>query len=837
MTTGESAKRATFQVTIDADTPGRILSFLERTLKPPDGWLAFAFLGLNLTAVVLSVERADWVPTPNLIGVLLLAMVVALALYRLPVWPGLTLVLGLVAGLAIIIWQMVSYQVDGQALGSVDELWARLELWFEAARSGSISIDKVPFAFGLMVAAWLTGFLGAWLFLRHRNFWGVFLLGGFGLFSNLTFLPPNTVFLLGAYLFTALLVVARVQAMRRQDRWQERDVRFDKHLVTLTMGDSFFLALAVLVIAFSLPAAGQWRSANGAYESLRSPLESWEDDFNRLFAGLPARRPLGFRIWDDVMPFQGTINPTTTQVLLVESPAEMYWKARTYNTYTSKGWISEDTTFGPLGSTPEFTIASEESERFEVTYSVLPLYTSKRMFSGDRVVGASRDVEVETHSPPAYTLDLSREDLLVSFPPALATVNRSLYEAVLESGGIIDGQELSPLLPPDLMLDAVRRDQGRVVGVELVEALPVPSDVLSVRHPEGTFKSNELYEVTSAVSVAKPEQLRGSGQDYPIYVLDRYTQLPPTVPERVHSLAKDLTTGHTNTYDRVKAIEGYLKTLPYTLKIDPPPYDADGVDHFLFDQGQGYSEYFASSMAVLLRSVGIPARVAAGYTRGDEVEPGAYAVTDSHSHAWVEVYMPGFNWVPFEPTPGTELPVAYRAGIEPEDTSGETTLHNDALFLQCLDDFVPGCEEFYSGAGDANASDPFAGDALPVNTLWWWLVGALAAAAATGLGVYWFWKRYLAVSVQPAVVFGRVAALGHLAAIAPQPHQTPSQFSARLTAALPEIGRQLATVTDIYAREQYGRKKLSQEEEQQLTDAWRGLRYPLLRRMIIRRTL
>ena len=837
MTTRESAGRPTFPVPIDANTPGRMLGFLERTLKPADGWLAFVFLGLNLTAVVISVERADWVPTPNLVGVLLLAMLVALLLYRVPVWPGLTLAFGLSVGLAVIIWQMVSYQVDGAPLGSVEQLWIRLDLWFEAARSGSINIDKVPFAFGLMAASWLTGFLGAWLFLRWRNFWGVFILGGFGLFSNLTFLPPNTILLLGVYLFTALMVVARVQAMRRQDRWRQRDVTFDSNLESFTLGDSFFLAMAVLIIAFSLPAAGQWGAATAVYESTRSPLISWEDDFNRLFAGLPARRPLGYRIWDDVMAFQGTISPTTTRVLQVESGVEMYWKARTYNTYTSKGWISEDTVFGPLGSAAEFAIPDGGTERLEASYRVTPFYRSKSMFSGDRVVGASREVAVETQSPPTYELDLSREDSLASFPPALARVNRSLYEAVLENGGNIEDQDLAPLLPPDLMLDAVRRDQGRVVGASLVEALSNPPDVLSVRHPKGTFDVGETYEVTSAVSTAQPEQLRRAGRDYPIYVLDLYTRLPGTVPGRVHSLARELTAGHTNPYDRAKAVEAYLKTLPYNLNIEPPPYDADGVDHFLFDQRQGYSEYFASSMAVLLRSVGIPARVAAGYTLGDEVEPGIYVVTDSHSHAWVEVYIPGFNWVAFEPTPGAQLPVAYRPDEETGDPLSGLTLGSDSLFLQCLDNFLPGCEEFLEGPGDTTGLDEDLGGAGAINNLWWWLIGALAAAAAAGTGFYWFWNRCLAVSAQPAVVFRRLAALARLAAMGPQPYQTPYQFGARLASALPELGQQLRTVTNYYVGDQYGRKVLSEREERLLAEAWSGLRYPLLRRMIIRRVL
>ena len=105
----------------------------------------------------------------------------------------------------------------------------------------------------------------------------------------------------------------------------------------------------MLAVAFLLPVWGNWKPVTNAYESMRTPLIGLEDDFNRLFAGLPARRAIGFRVWDDVMAFQGTINPATTPVLHVDSPAPLYWKARTYGTYTSKGWISEDTEYRPLG--------------------------------------------------------------------------------------------------------------------------------------------------------------------------------------------------------------------------------------------------------------------------------------------------------------------------------------------------------------------------------------------------------------------------------------------------------------------------------------------------------
>ena len=214
--------------------------------------------------------------------------------------------------------------------------------------------------------------------------------------------------------------------------------------------------------------------------------------------------------------------------------------------------------------------------------------------------------------------------------------------------------------------------------------------MLSVRARDGVFPAYEPYEVTSSVSAAEPEQLREAGSDYPLHVATRYTQLTRDLPLRVKELAVSLTADAETPYDKALAVEAYLKTLPYNLQIEPPPYDADGVDHFLFEQGQGYSEYFASSMAVLLRSVGIPARVAVGYTTGDQVESEpVYAVTDSHSHGWVEVYFPGYDWIPFEPTPGAALPVVMiPGGIAGEELEGPFIA---GLDFDCIDEFDLEC--------------------------------------------------------------------------------------------------------------------------------------------------
>ena len=267
---------------------GLSLEFLGRkslevvqAFRPSDGWLAMAMLAVNLMIVVWSVEKAEWVDSPNLVAVVILGILTALFLAKAPRWAMVAaLPMGLVIGLWVIIVQMTSYQGKGVELENAQQLWERLSLWFTAATSGSISVDPVPFAFGLMVASWLSGYLAAWVFIRYRNFWGVFIIGGIGLLSNLTYLPDSAGIDLGFYLLTALMLIARVQSVRRRREWQRRNLQYDNHLGLLSVSDSFFLAVLVLVVAFLLPVGRPWHPTHQIYEAMRSPMVRWEDDFN-----------------------------------------------------------------------------------------------------------------------------------------------------------------------------------------------------------------------------------------------------------------------------------------------------------------------------------------------------------------------------------------------------------------------------------------------------------------------------------------------------------------------------------------------------------------------------
>lgn len=132
-----------------------------------------------------------------------------------------------------------------------------------------------------------------------------------------------------------------------------------------------------------------------------------------------------------------------------------------------------------------------------------------------------------------------------------------------------------------------------------------------------------------------------------------YLSLPESLPDRVYDLSEEITQGLTTDYDKMKAIERYLNSMTYTTKIIRPDKGEDFVDSFLFDKKEGYCTYFASSMAVMGRCLGIPTRYVEGfYVDYKDKENHYYTVKNSDAHAWVEVYFDGVGWIPFEPTPG-----------------------------------------------------------------------------------------------------------------------------------------------------------------------------------------
>ncbi len=172
---------------------------------------------------------------------------------------------------------------------------------------------------------------------------------------------------------------------------------------------------------------------------------------------------------------------------------------------------------------------------------------------------------------------------------------------------------------------------------------------LDTDHPINRYESDSL--------LAEPDvdELRLASNLAPVS-MDRYLKLPPLDP-RIPNLAETITAANNSNYDKAVTLERYLAThFGYTLEL-PRAMPQDPLANFLFERKKGHCEYFASSMAVMLRSLHIPSRIVTGF-RGGEFNDltGQYLVRASDAHSWVEAYFPGAGWISFDPTPAGSVP-------------------------------------------------------------------------------------------------------------------------------------------------------------------------------------
>ncbi len=284
-----------------------------------------------------------------------------------------------------------------------------------------------------------------------------------------------------------------------------------------------------------------------------------------------------------------------------------------------------------------------------------------------------------------------------------------------------------------------------------------PGDLFGIR-TEGT----EPYEVVSSIPVLDEQTLRSAGERYPDWVRQHFLSLPDEVPERVKALAIRLTASLPTPYDRAKAIESYLRTFPYTLDVARPPLDRDVVDYFLFDLKKGYCDYYASAMVVLSRAAGIPARLAIGYATGTyNLNSKRFVVTDADAHSWVEIYFPGFGWVPFEPT--AALPTLERSeGLVPE--TPQISIPPAAAANNREVDILPWAGRLLAGILG--------------------LAGIIAAAWAVSDE---FKLHHLPRQSAAAVLYRRLRRAGRRLGIVSKPGDTPYEFTAALRSRLLDL--------------------------------------------------
>ncbi len=337
------------------------------------------------------------------------------------------------------------------------------------------------------------------------------------------------------------------------------------------------------------------------------------------------------------------------------------------------------------------------------------------------------------------------------------------------------------------------------------------------------------YQTTGSYSFASDEQLRLAGENYPDWVQDRYLQLPPEISPRVLELAAAITAPHQTPYDKTETLTDWLReNITYNERVEAPPVDVDPLEYFLFETKVGYCNYYASALAVMLRSQGIPARIAAGYTRGEWIdELDIYRVESTNAHSWVEVFFPHFGWVEFEPT--TALPRLVRtvsrqedAGLEEDDAGDEEILIDPDTSLSEEDELLRQLREENRRAGALETSSRSSNLELVIGGV------LLLLLLAAGVAIFLINRRGMEDVGLVANLYDRMGRFSRWLGVKLVPTQTPFERATALAAAAPEAAAPIEVLTSLYVEERFGQVEEGQFD-QRANHVWSKLWPALLK--------
>ncbi len=698
-------------------------------------------------------------------------------------------------------------------------VFSRLFRWILDAAGGGINQDDLVFTLLVASLFWFLGYNLAWHLFRVERVWRAILPPALILISNSVYYTGDAnldVYMI-IFTFLALLLVVRSNLDAREWDWYLNGIRVPRRLRNQVFRVGALLALIVLIGAWAIPRQDVQDRLENFQEFMQSePLSQLSEIWNRLFSSAETEGPTTADYYGgDSLQLGGAIRLGDQTVFLVSAPQgrRYYWRSRVFDNYDHGRWSS------------------------------------------------AADTRLTDPEPP---LNVQSEEFL---PGARVPVQQTFTMALPAS-------RLVYTAPQPERVDLATRTDLKYVP----DANPGVQDMLiSVIRPMQVLYRGDTYTATSLMSSASATQLEQAGEDYPQWVKDTYGSYVPSVTGRTIELANEIVTqaNAQTPYDKAKAIETWLRmNIAYNESIPQPPANQDPVDWVLFDLKQGYCNYYASAMVVMLRTMGIPARMAAGFAQGTwNSDENAFVVEERDAHTWVEVYFPGYGWVEFEPTAAqaplnrgdqqqpvttpqpTDVPPTptetftptFTPTPSPTDTP-ETPLEN-----------VPQQQET-QGTPTLTATVTPSATASPVivptpppplrpqpRDNFSFVLSALGIALialfvivlvlALLMFVYWWWEWRGMKGLSPiARAYARLERYLRLVGIHLQPEQTPEERRQHIIRDLPAAEPSITAITQMYIKERYGpdrKPSTPQTPQGQVADrAWTDARGNILQRFL-----
>ncbi len=705
---------------------------MNQTVRPSEGWLSLLLLNLMLLSLAGAMRAAGWAEGLWVLGPIIPASVVMGFMLAKSPLPGIP------AHLLSVVFGTGGTALTGSFLLSEPATWrerlaalfARLYAWWEETAAGGAGSDNLVFILGLSLACWLLGHLCAWFIFRQQRPWRALILGGIALFVNGYYTPRSLMLYNAAYLACGLLLLARVNLAKHERVWRQEGVAFNPSIALDFVRHGLVIAVVVLSLAWVLP---QWgdvpRRFTGRLEGMLGRMERpWGElqmQWTRLFSNL------NYPSKPSVVPGSTELRPFTPTLEMLHEPV-LEVKAATAHYW--RGQVYDEYTGWGWRNTDAVWV---------------------RLAAGDDVLlTAAEDSHGRSYGTQTVHL-------------------LGAGSGVLHAAG-------EPLGVDRAVLARVNRSPQDARQANL----PVLVSLLSSQR--GDFSS---YTILSSISQASAQELEAAPAEHAAWARAGYLALPPTLPQRVRELALQLTRDQPNPYAKARALEAYLRDIPYSRLAPSPPAGRDPVDHFLFEARQGHCYHYASAMAVLARAAGIPARLASGFSQGSyNPARGVYVVRDSDAHAWTEVYFPSYGWVEFEPTASRPL----LARPQPE--------HAKDLAPPGLASPLPKRKGIAAFLRDPSRIIGFA------------LLAVFLASVLAGIGRGALWLIRVGGATVVERIYERMARYVRILGIKRSPYLTPLEFARRIARSFPRGGWPALRITQLYVQERYSRRSSSQRE-------------------------
>lgn len=724
-----------------------------RYVGPPQGWTAVALLGLAVAVVAWAVDDAAWLfGRGELTDFVLWAALggyasgLAGVLLGSRRWPGH--LLGAAAA-ALVVPVLVGRTLTppgtdaGLAAAYERAATSAAEAVFDLTIRGLPLTNQLGHAMlvlGLLL--WGTGQFVASAAFRGRRPHTALIVLGTVLLVNVALTPRDQLAPLVLFTAVGLLFLVRWHAADERRGLRRSGIGDPAALVgrqvragTLFVGGATAAALVLSAIASSAPLAGAWTGA-----------ESWLIEAGR---GLQRYVPFVQSIRGPTVVDFGPSAPITGRwvtdsviALTVEVPAgdgrRYYWRAATYDQFIGNGWnqtVAERRAVVANGSLLEGSLDAPPATG-QVAVSVVV-------------------------RPAAYR----GRNLLA--PGSPSAVNRPSVVELTDGGGGVANVEL---------------DRGGVPYT--VEGL-VPA--IGDDRPGGLTAN----------------RLRAAGQVYPTEITRRYLQVPPGAigPEGQALLERARSSLRVDTpYDLAAALVEVLHGPDFTYDTDVTDLDCGNrsiVECFATFR-RGYCQYYATTMAILLRAAGIPTRLVQGFLPGDRSPSGIETIRNSAAHAWVEVYFPGYGWVDFDPTGGnlSQLPQLPAGRPVPLPSVGPRPSIPTDEGPEAPRRSPPGS----AGAG-TTLPPPAAGPDLTSVGI---ALGVVLLAGLLLVGL----ARRVPRQLDAETAWRTITRLAARFGAAPRPSQTVYEYSAALAELVPAARPELETVARAKVEVTYGRRVL-----------------------------